>query len=175
MGHGQLSSLQEAALRKHVTGKVVHDLGAGDLELSHRLIALGAERVVAVDKIFICKPWDSRVQIVQDYFHCFHDAPEVAFLSWPPNWPDHGLNLIVWRAPTVIYLGKNTDGISCGGPALFRDLVEREVLDYSPHPTNTLIIYGEAKFGHQPRPLRGEEKGAIHQERIWDYEEVENV
>lgn len=50
MPFGVLNDTQTAEVKKVVQGRVVHDLGAGDLALAHLLIQLGAKKVVAIDR-----------------------------------------------------------------------------------------------------------------------------
>ena len=50
MPFGQLNKAQLKALVPLVRGKVIHDLGAGDLGLALELLNLGASKVIAIDK-----------------------------------------------------------------------------------------------------------------------------
>ena len=50
MGYGRLYASQQVALKPFLEGRTVFDLGAGDLVLSHLLVELGAQKVVAIDK-----------------------------------------------------------------------------------------------------------------------------
>lgn len=47
---GYLTPEMAEVIGRHVSGKHVHDLGAGDLRLSMTLVSVGAERVTAVDR-----------------------------------------------------------------------------------------------------------------------------
>jgi hypothetical protein len=124
------------ALANVVKGKIVHDLGAGDLELSRELLILGAREVYAIDKEPRPKPrpWPKHLHYKQDYFANINRRLDIAFLSWPIN---HDVNLfpLVTTAGIVAYLGKNTDGSMCGTPRLFEVMVRRELLAYVPDGT----------------------------------------
>jgi len=169
MPFGRITPEQMAVIRTHVEGQTVHDVGAGDLGLAQELLVLGASRIVAIDRSLPAAP-DPRITLFEDYFHNCHECPRVAFVSWPQNTYDLGTRKLLARSQVVIYLGKNTDGISCGGPSFFDSLLTREVKAYVPDPLNTLIVYGPRDVKRSPR---GEEKAAIQQERIWSFEEVE--
>ena len=179
MSYGHLSEKQAAIVRRHVTGKEVHDLGAGFLELAHELLKLGATKIIAIEKEFLPVCEDARIERLKMYF-ADYDALgsggpiDIAFISWPANRHDQGLLDLVSRAETVIYLGKNSDGSSCGHPRLFYALLHRELLDYLPERKNTLIVYGKKR--NEPRPPRGEERaGRIQLDggAILSYETVE--
>ena len=168
MSHGKLSSAQARIVAAFVEGELVHDLGAGDLELARQLIALGARGVVAVDK----NPSQKRVPLVRQvmsHFHAFEEPIEVAFVSWPVNWQDLGIVGLVKRAPLVIYLGTNMDGIACGTGELYWDLSKREVLAHEPHPKNTLIVYGHRSVTREPLP---EEVAGMDPTRLYHFSEM---
>lgn len=160
MGYGTLTTRQRKILTKHVRGKIVHDLGAGDLELSEALVSLGAREVYAIDKL-------DKPPILPHKVHYkkarFHELPEttmgVVFLSWPIN---HDVNLIphIKRAGIVIYLGCNTGGSACGTPGLFREMLHRRLIEYEPDRHNTLLIVGQDLGG--PRIPTGEESAGLN-------------
>lgn len=155
MSYGRLSDAQRAALRDAVVGEVVHDLGAGACTFSDILVELGATKVYAVDKSIWAPPTSPKVEVVETYFMAYTGpAPEVAFLSWPDNHPLVGLLQLLSKCRKVIYLGKNTEGTSCGWPGLFEELATREILVHLPAPKNTLTVYSDRRVG---RPLTGEE------------------
>lgn len=156
MPYGYLSSEQEATLTSFIDGKVIHDLGAGDLVLSCRLIALGASKVIAVDKK---KPsnTDPKVFYTESSFAHFTDPVSVAFVSWPPLY-DCFVEKVTQRAEMVIYLGKNTDGFLCGSLGFFNNLLRRRLLAYVPDRKNVLLVAGESGEGRQ---LTGDEYAAI--------------
>jgi len=164
----RFSEQQQEALRPFVEDRVVHDFGAGDLSVTLGLVPLGARRIVAIDRFRMTDPMVPHFERLTCYFHDFHDPVDTAFMSWPIN-HDCGLTEIAQRSRTVIYMGKNTDACACGTPKLFRSLVRRKVLAHVPDFINTLIVYGPE---HQDRPLLPEEHAAIHQERMWTYEEL---
>lgn len=130
-------------LSKVVRDRVVTDLGAGNLVLSRRLLRLGASEVVAVDHKPLPPPCSLRIQAVQAAFTHFHQPVDVAFLSWPATQGAEGLEDIVRRSRTVIYLGSNVGGNFCGTLRLFQALARKRVLHYVPHIKNTLIVLGE--------------------------------
>lgn len=174
MPYGQLSGNQSEILGLYVKRKKVHDLGAGDLTLSKELLDLGADSVVAIEKARPVHIPTTRSQLEVKYVY-FHQVPEdtpidTAFVSWPCNWPDEGLLRLVKRARTALYLGKNTEGTSCGGPALFGHLLTREVLAYVPRRQNTLIVYGRTLDA--PRTSRfHEELSALDSEKMHPFKE----
>jgi len=151
MSYGTLNAAQEECLKKLVVGKIVYDLGAGDLVLAHKLIELGA-KVIAVEKenFFIDNALTPNptmqasleIEVRQQYFQDMDDDIDIAFVSWPDNY-DNGLLPILKRTKTIIYLGKNTDMSMCGTPALFRYLLTRKIEEHVPARPNTLICYSE--------------------------------
>jgi hypothetical protein len=169
--YGRLSKKQLEALRPHVKGRHVHDLGAGNLEMAKALLRLGAKRVTAIDKAEAVTT-NPRIEVVKAYFHDLGDlTPDVAFVSWPVNHDQPGLFRVLRAATKVIYLGKNSDGTSCGHPTLFRDLLNRELLTYVPERENTLIVGGQTLM--VPREPTGEERANFSTSTILQYDEVE--
>lgn len=143
MPYGRLNHAQRTALAKYVRGKFVHDLGAGDLGLSHQLVELGAPKVYAIDKADKSSHFRSgRIHYKQAYFRDVTSRMDTAFVSWPANYNTE-LVPILGLATTIIYLGSNCDGSACGTPELFRLLVRRELLAYEPDPENSLVIVGK--------------------------------
>ena len=51
MPFGVINNTQSKAVQQAVQGRVVHDLGAGDLAMAHLLVHLGAKKVVAIDRV----------------------------------------------------------------------------------------------------------------------------
>jgi hypothetical protein len=164
---------QEEAVAKAVKGLVITDLGAGSCYLAQELVKLGAAHVFAVDKEFSeNKPDQPHLSFINRRFENlkpFQHWP--LFISWPPNW-ECGLLSLIEGTDMVIYLGKNTDGMSCGTPDMWWHLSSREVLTYVPHKKNTLIIYGPDRV---IRPPMGEEAAALERDVITYYEQVEDV
>jgi hypothetical protein len=176
VSNASISLEQREALREAVAGRVVHDLGAGDLKLSSKVLQLGAAHVVAVDKEDCPRRVPHGITYRKCLFKDFLDPIDVALLSWPPNHGSYDLAKLVLRANRVVYIGKNTDGSVCGMPELFFSLIRRGILAYYPDRKNTLIVYGE----HLPSPRepRGEEAAALSIVRgdpIWTYEQAERV
>lgn len=165
--YGGLSEAQEKALAALVAGRVVTDLGAGDCEYARKLLDLGAQRVVAVDKAFYHGWTDPRVELVERYFRHFEDDIDLAFVAWPVNWPTPGLVPAMERASQVVYLGKTTDGSMCGWDGFWRHLWGRSVLSYHPAATNSLVVYGGVCL--TARDLLDDEKAAIATDRIIHY------
>lgn len=167
MPYGTLTPEMEHTLAEVVKGQCVWDLGSGDLHYSRQMLLMGADRVCAVDKEYkdgglLRKLRPSKdMQIVPK---CYSDVvlPDgglpVAFLSWPVNYWTHGLIDLIEAARTVVYLGSNTNGSSCGVHNLFTHLVDRKVLAFLPHRRNVMIVYGE---GTRDTPLYGEEFAAL--------------
>ena len=175
MGYGKLLGKQQDAVKALVQGKDVCDLGAGDMELSVKLLELGATKIIAVDKEDFPVP-DPRIVRIRAYFKDVWrhtKPPKIAFISWPINHADPSLARLVDRFPFIAYLGKNTDMTSCATPGFFQPLLRREVMAYIPNKKNVLIIYGPLAVEREPY---GEELAAITcDERAWDYEEAEEA
>lgn len=170
MPYGRLSDSQEKAVRPHIAGKVVHDLGCGDLYLSSWLAEAGAEKVIAIDRyppVTLRKP--AKVEVVVSYYADYLEPVDTVFVSWPINWYDVGLLWMVRTAQTVIYLGSNLDGNACGFREMFQHLLGREVLAHVPSRQNTLIIYGRQVIEREAVP---EEFAALNQERMYAFREV---
>lgn len=164
MPYGHLTKRMQNVIRKFVQGRVVWDLGAGDLSRALTLLNQGAAHVHAVDRDFrgTTVPPDvaGTLTLYQTYFEGLQTPPEgieVAYLAWPMNHPNPGLNRLLAASEVVIYVGCNVEGTSCGTEQMFRPLVRREILDHVPHRRNSLIVYGR-ETGR--RPLVAEEFAA---------------
>jgi hypothetical protein len=185
MSYGRLTPPQRAALRPFVEGKVVHDLGAGDGEMSLALVDLGAAQVIAVEEMHRnpavlgkgprIRREVKRFKTYAATMPVFGVTIDVAFVSWPDNRVDEGLLALVNAARVVAYLGKNTDGTACGGRDFWDALMLRPVYAYEPDRSNTLIVYSEARNPVPYYPLRGEEKAAFSRVKIMTYEEAEGL
>lgn len=160
---GGLNRPQEVALSYYVKGRTVWDLGAGGMGWAHELVTKhGAIQVHAVDVAYKNRE-DNYLNDFRDWKKC---APEkvridprsfadlvgagpnhlsVAFIAWPHNtWAGTmGLELLVERAETVIYIGNNFGGTSCGSKPFWDALIKRKVLCTLPSKKNTLTIYGK--------------------------------
>jgi hypothetical protein len=155
-----------------VADRAVHDFGAGDLELSHRIVELGATKLIAIDRHDMPTPTSAAIERQKAYYENIRDQAadvDVALLSWPVNWPCC-LEPFVEAARVVIYLGKCTDGSMCAYPGLWAALTGREVLAHVPDRSNTLIVYGPAK--RPGRRLLPEEYAGVHHEHMWSYDEI---
>lgn len=170
MSCGILTPEQAEAVSKHVSGKVVWDVGSGDLALASKLVDLKAARVVAVDKENdeTLKPPAARIMVRKLLFAECQGVKDVTFLSWPPN-HQRGLDMVVSTSDVVIYLGKCTDGIMCGTPAMWHELKRREVLCVLPDSRNTLIVYGPG-YDDQ-RKLLLEEVAGLDHSRTYSFDE----
>jgi hypothetical protein len=168
MPYGRLNDQQAEVVRTHVAGRWVADLGASDLVLARQLLRMKAACVEAVDTKLPSR-LPKRMLRCEGYFHDYTGTPEVGFVSWPVNW-QVGLPDVLRRIPTVIYLGTNVRGTACGDDDLWRYLVTREVLAYSPDPDNSLIVYGPRLV---ERELLGEEWAALDRLHIYGFEEAE--
>jgi hypothetical protein len=153
------------ALAPYVKGRNIHDLGCAELAQSAQLVRLGVAHITAVDKEKYTYPLtkSKKVEFVRSYFKDYEGTVETAFISWPING--------IACAGLVIYIGKNTDGTTCGDKALWQHLSHRDVLVYKPHSFSTLIIYGQ--YHKEFRLLRGEERGALVTGNYYQYREVE--
>lgn len=172
--YGRLSDAQRELLRPFVAGRVVHDLGAGTGALSLILLELGAAHVVAIDKELA--PINSpKVTSVECYFDEYRsdDPIDTVLVSWIPNYPTPGLSFLASLAKQVIYLGKNTDGSSCGTRELMVGLLSRHVLAHAPERPNTLTVYGPDQGRLIDRPLTGEEFASIYSFNMLSFEEAE--
>lgn len=176
MDWGRPSLGQLEAIRPFVAGKVVHDLGAGNaLSLAHELLELGANYVFAIDKDPMTVPQSARIRAERlrfDEYELRKQKIDVAFISWPQNLLSYPLLRLCTGATTVIYLGKNTDGRSCGHPMLFKDFLFRELLAYVPHHLNTLGVYGQ--YMPSSRRPTGEEFAGIYQDQIYSFADMEH-
>lgn len=169
MGFGSLSSAQQETLKPYLKDFLVHDLGAGNLQLSEELVRLGAKRVVALDKEPYRGTPPTGVYPLTGYFQDYHGLIRTAFVSWPRNTFDFGLVRLIERTHFVLYLGKNTDGTACGFPQFWDVLRKREVLAHMPDRANTLIVYGLKKID---RPILPEEYAALYQDHVYSYDEL---
>lgn len=148
-----LDQVKRDSIRTYVTGRTVHDLGAGNLREAHMLIGLGAVRVVAIDRDPMPEPTVNGIQREQCHFDDWqHDGViDVAFLSWPANW-DTGVLRLLRSSTIVIYHGKCTDGTMCGYPAMWHHLINRRVYVHVHHRAGILIVYGPEAHVRNPLP-----------------------
>lgn len=172
--YGRLSPAQSAALAPLVRGRVVHDLGAGLCRLSVQLAEMGARRVIALDMFepppAVLGKLPAKVTFKLGQFEDEPVKPKTVVLSWPSLSLDYegpGLMPMIRGASRVVYLGKNRDGIACGGRPLFEHFAERELLAYVPGTTNNLLVLGRWTKGSEYRPLTGEEQDARAEHMAW--------
>lgn len=172
--YGRLSPSQRKALAPLVRGRVVHDLGAGLCRIAVQLAEMGARRVIALDMFApppaVLQKLPANVTFRLGQFEDAPVKPRTVVLSWPSLSLDYegpGLMPMVRGASRVVYLGKNRDGVSCGGRPLFEHFAERELLAYEPSPTNNLLVLGRWTKGSESRPLTGEEQDARHEHYSW--------
>jgi len=155
MSYGRPTDSQIREISKAIQGKHVHDLGAGDLYLSRKLLDWGASKITAIDSasdvpVQNVQNLIDRIHVIQKHFD---DIPgtniNTAFVSWPSNYVN-GILRLLKKASTIIYLGCNVNGTVCGTTELFEYLINREVLTHLPHTRNTLIIYGPGMVKRAP-------------------------
>jgi len=166
VSYAQLNKDQTRYLRDIVKGKVVADLGCGRGLLSKLMARWGASMVHGVDKESSTHHRNSpKVHWHQSYL-AYWQMPtdvEIAVVSWPQNSPLQGLMELLQAVPHVVYIGRNTDGTSCGNPDLMRYLSGRAAIHHITQIANVLIHYGPG-----PRPLPEmyhEEYAATHQDQ----------
>ena len=177
ISYGNLNDEQEAVLRRFVMGYNVHDIGAGQLALARKLVELGAHAVTALDKIYAdfrhnnfddCRSWAAplpQISLVGEHFEEYARHGhfiDVAFVSWPETNNQKRIVDLLRGARTIIYLGSNFDGTSCGSAEMFRYLSQRSVAAVVPHKYNSLIVYGH-EYPVQRR-LLPEEYAALHRD-----------
>lgn len=163
MMYGTFPATFKKALRPYITNQRVIDLGCGDCERADILLSLDPEAIVGVDLDPPCKT--SILTIAKDFKEAlpeiFSFKPTIAHLAWPINNECPGLVPILHHVPTVIYVGCNTDGTSCGNRDLFKHFITREILLHIPNRQNTLIVYGQPT--QTPRSKVYEEIAALDQ------------
>jgi len=170
MPYGNLNIKMRDTVASFVKGRTVYDLGAGDGDHGRTLRAIGASRVVCIDKNPVGfdeagslppRPHMTGIECVQGYIDKvpMPNSPDVVFLGWPQNYPIPGLMQWVNAARTVIYLGCNFNGTACGFPDLFHGMMRRELLAYVPDPRNSLIVVGRTR--PDPREPTAEEAAAL--------------
>ena len=168
------------ALEPLVAGRRVLDLGAGDGVRAMLLRHLGAAAVLAIDGDAVTRRVLSgepgiEVMAPRTFVAACFDAlawgADVAHVAWP--WAEHSpaLRAILHDAPTVVYVGKNTDGTACGAADMFEDFLGRPVLAHVPTRANTLIAYGPPAPGLRRAPLF-EEACALDRARWRAYDEA---
>lgn len=164
----RLNDAQRAALEPFINGARVHDLGSGDLVFTRELVRMGAEHVTAIDR-HPARSFNKRITCVEAHYENYHVDVDVAVMSWPANWRT-GLRETAEQSRIVVYVGKNTDGSSCGSQAMFEHLVDREVLAHVPDRCNTLIIYGPTRVERDRLP---EEHAKLTEDaKMWRYDEL---
>lgn len=199
---GHLNDRQAAVVKRFVAGKEVHDLGAGELVLSRKLVDLGARSVFAIDPTIqepgrLPYPYENiyaaktgfktmgRMERIErrgaraGLLNYGVRPVRVAFLSWPSPedskfraHSDYSILALVRRAPIVIYLGKNTDGTMCGSTRLYAHFARRTVLAHEPDRKNTLIVYDGLLPAGKERELLPEEVAGLDPKRIYSYAEA---
>ena len=144
-----------------INGLSIHDIGAGDLQLSRQLIDLGANRVHAIQPSTVLpKVVHPNLNVVDKYIQNYKGRIRNLFLSWPWFFHDGANALLsrVQRSDLIIYLGLN-DGITCCGfSELFHEFLYHPVKAHIPSPENTLIILGARRIRRR-RALPEEQAG----------------
>ncbi len=162
-----VTDLQLLALSTFVRGRVVHDLGAGNLMGSMALLEAGATTVVAVDVVYredqitlamahfaasVAAEMNRRIDVRAETFEellrkveAGVEALDVAFVSWPLNRRMPELVELCRRSRIVCYLGSCTDGNACGHEDLFEHFLGRELVAEVRDRANTLLIVAEPR------------------------------
>ena len=173
IGFWRLSETQEILLRHYTAHETVWDFGAGNLSLAHYLMEYGRPipgTIYAVEKELSSTQEWIQIEGVTQVPHCFKDinplridTQSVGLLSWPQNAPLHGLEALLDRCDTVVYIGKCDDTTVCGTAALWEYLQTRSVLAviYDKHD---MVVYGQpgvgtVRNGRKRLPLSGIEDG----------------
>lgn len=163
-----LSERVSSALKTYVNGKVVADIGAGDLSHSRTMSELGAKEVLAIDPgLSIYEQVPANVKLLKGYAKdtSIPEELDVVFLAWPVNREIPGIDSWIAKARTVIYFGCNDNYTVCGGKDLWSILPGRAILHHfeiepTAHESSaSFTVYGEPL--EEPRELTPEEKRAI--------------
>lgn len=175
--YGRLTPIQEGILEQYVNGKIVHDIFAGTMFLSHEMLRMGAKAVHAIDEKLAppenCDPRIVQFPIrVEEYLRRRSGRFTNAFVSWPDIGPTRGIGHLLARFSKVIYLGCNSGGTFCGSAAFWEEVLTREVLEYAPDQKNTLIVYGKKRH-FMTRPMMGEETAGHLRQRLMSFEDAE--
>lgn len=179
--YGKLTPPMEALLAGVVRGKHVWDLGAGNGELTRRIVGWGASHVTAVEKDRDLTPkahmgsltWlplyfeQARLQVPPE-----PGGIDVAFVSWPQNTPLYGLVELLGMARTVVYVGSNTDGNACGWPELFMYFKTRKVLHQVPDRRNSMTVYGAVFPQGAPKRAETHEELAVLSRLMLSFEDA---
>lgn len=165
---GLLETAQVERIKALVEGKVVWALGSGyDTQEAWQLVSFGAAKVYAVDKARktafepsfkrlhtgdLGEIWDCGAYFT-DFGKWAKDTdlpdPDVVFMKWPRENNQAGLVALMFRAPVVIYVGRNDGVTACGGPDVWEHLRSRELSQVLEGTRNDLLVYGA---GGEPSP-----------------------
>ena len=142
----KLSPEQTNKLQNMVCGKLVLDIGAGDMGLARLLASWGAY-VTAIEKepyTHKGPPMRGHVAILNEYIKDTVVEPhDIAVVSWPVTHQLVGIEALLSQARTVVYIGCNDGGTSCGDPNFWRYLLTRKYLRGIASRKNDMIVYGE--------------------------------
>ena len=151
MGYAKLTKAQEALLQRVVEGKRVYDIGCGDMELTH-VVARYAKRVNAIDPNYRFKPSTKTITFkkltADSACKVWPSELPVVLLSWPLSSYIDGVLPLLKRAETIVYIGKNTDGVACGFVEMWRYLTTRKLVVEIPASHNTMLVYSSDTFAH---------------------------
>ncbi len=177
--YGKMTPEQLEALPSIIQGRHLLDLGSGDLERARLCLAHGAASVTCIDPTSPLDRETPGLLVIQRYAQWAVLNPQeippydMVLLGWPNNNDSPSPPYIALSLGTpILYVGKNTDGVACGGPLLWRHLLSREVQLYLPGPRSILILYGDLELDD----ARGEgaryheETGALSRSAL-DYSE----
>lgn len=177
---GTLTEPIQHKILPYIKEKVVYDFGAGNLTFPRAFLRMGAQRVVAIDKVPLVEhkhPVDAGITVYEEYFLEFlnrrRDLPEkdaVAFLSWPANYKLEGLLDLMANFDTIIYIGKTTGACMCAWPGFFEAMLLRPIQTYLPDIQNNFIVWGkhDDTLAANPREPVQEEWSGL---RYWRREE----
>lgn len=147
MPYGNLSLAMREALKPIVKGRVVYDLGAGDLDHAKTLLRCGASAIMAIEKdpLPVTLHPSLNITLIESLIASVPVPPDldVVFLGWPQNYFIPGILTWMKAAKTLIYLGHNFDGTACGFPDMFEHMQERRLDLHIPDARNTLIVVSE--------------------------------
>ena len=143
-----MTPLQLAYLESRMENRKVDDLGCGRTKLApilHKFDYLG------IDKESFDAPNTVQFDLSQP---CPHLRRDIAFVSWPVNWPSIAWSAFLSQYSDVFYLGSNHSGTCCGDMSLWELLSKREVCEVIPDFAETLIHYiSRDRENNAPAPL----------------------
>lgn len=186
--YGMFSEEQFDVFSRCVKGKNVIDLGCGhEAPLCHLAVAHGASFVMGVDKELSPRSrrhfsknmilWEKdflQIEAAMDTsWRIWFDQMtpfDIAIVSWPINSWQPGLTSLLERANRILYLGKNTNGLSCGDEILFSYFLTRRIEESVQNSVNDMTLYGDRCEKREPETL--EEISVLMTKEIVAWREV---